>query len=816
MRYSPFGISTVVLVIFGLYPGMISGSSFASSAPVITTVFPQGLTAGKSTEVEILGTGLEAVDSLISDIPGFVADRIGDHKFRIEVPKTTRPGYYDLSAFGRSGISAPVPFVVGRLESVVELSESAGRQLRIPLDVSIDGRILVSGEIDRFAFEIPKGQRVVFECIADRIDSKLRAVLSLHDESGRRIAVNRGYFGVDPRIEWTATESGRFELRIHDLTYGGGQGFVYRIDVITGDQPLFALPCQIPVGKDSKIDVFGRFSNSDASRESEAHGDSKLDRVAIEISRDLAQTNSSVPMRRSISQSVIDFTNVELPGTNRPFPIGVGDIEARVIADSNGSPSKAVEIECPGDVCGSFATGSNQRWFALNARQGESFWFEIYSERLGTPTDLQLGIYDSAGESELTSFSDVHDLPESTLPTGHSDPEGRWTAPKDGRFLIALRETKNGLDPDPRKVYLLSVRRDVPDFRVIAIPSAGSINIESGGRTAIELIALRKRGFSGPIRVFPERLPAGMSCPEIWIGPNTDRAILTVSGDSSLSGRLHELDLVSEANGVGRHAVPTATSSLGSGPVIRGRLVSKSFVAVTGKAALRVEADSKRPFAHPLYGTMVPSHSLGGFVDVAVRIDRRDPSFESPVRLRLDGLPPQLGGSSVELRPGTNEGWLSLALPSTLAPGPYSFVVRAETTVTGSDPSKPDAVVAFSEPLTIEVRPAAFRVEIDPFTVRKVKRGENFKIRYTVRRQNGFIGKVHTELAIPGVVTNVPGVRGRGETFVGQTEEGSINVVIDPNAPLGRVQFARLLTVGVVEDEAIHQGAEFLELEIVE
>jgi hypothetical protein len=74
---------------------------------------------------------------------------------------------------------------------------------------------------------------------------------------------------------------------------------------------------------------------------------------------------------------------------------------------------------------------------------------------------------------------------------------------------------------------------------------------------------------------------------------------------------------------------------------------------------------------------------------------------------------------------------------------------------------------------------------------------------------------MHTELAMPGKVTDVTGIRGRGETFVGQTDKGSLQVVINDDAPLGRVPFLRLLTIGVVEDQAIYQGGFFLDLEIV-
>jgi hypothetical protein len=69
---------------------------------------------------------------------------------------------------------------------------------------------------------------------------------------------------------------------------------------------------------------------------------------------------------------------------------------------------------------------------------------------------------------------------------------------------------------------------------------------------------------------------------------------------------------------------------------------------------------------------------------------------------------------------------------------------------------------------------------------------------------------------MPGLITDVTGLRGRGETFVGQTSKGSIQIIVNDDAPLGKLQFLRLLTVGVMEDEPSYQGSSFLHLEIVE
>jgi hypothetical protein len=238
-------------------------------------------------------------------------------------------------------------------------------------------------------------------------------------------------------------------------------------------------------------------------------------------------------------------------------------------------------------------------------------------------------------------------------------------------------------------------------------------------------------------------------------------------------------------------------------------------LAVTGEAALRITADGHEAIDHHLYGTLAPRHSPGGILDVAVRVERRDANHRAPVKLIGVGVPELISNQTAIVPTGEQKGYLSFYLPPTLPVGMYSLAIRAETTIATAD-NKTQTVVVDSNPVTFEARPPAFVLEVDPFAPRRVKRGEVIQLAYAAHRRNGFIGKMHTELASPGRVTNVVGLRARGETFVGQTDKGSLQVIVNEDAPLGRHRFLRLFTVGVLEDEPIFQGASFLDLEIVD
>ena len=144
-------------------------------------------------------------------------------------------------------------------------------------------------------------------------------------------------------------------------------------------------------------------------------------------------------------------------------------------------------------------------------------------------------------------------------------------------------------------------------------------------------------------------------------------------------------------------------------------------------------------------------------------------------------------------------------------------MIQATTTVPVNDKEEETKTVTVcSNPVVFQVFSPAFRVDVDPYAPRQIRRGETLQINYTVRRINGFIGKIHTELATPDIVTDVVGLRGRGVTFVGQTENGNVQIIANDGAPLGRPPFLRLYAVGIREDEVEFHGSRFVDLEVIE
>ena len=842
--------SSRVISLSALLVLLITSPATAQMAPVLNTVFIGGGQIGTAFDISVAGSHLESVQALQSNLPGFGCELLAPHRFRVTVPSTTMPGQYDVWAVGENGLSSPRTFLVGRHPELLEVepNDAESAAMSVPLDTVVNGQLDKPADVDCFRIQATMGQRVIIECSAERIDSRLRSVLEVFDDHGRRIAVNRGYVGIDPLIDFVAPADGSYVVRVQDLISSGGPELYYRLEFDTQPRVVFSRPAVIQRGQATRVTLFGwNLPTAKATVEAaavsgeksgpQAELDSNLrshhttdrfeqiefEQIEVEIPASLAQPSTQLPIRLQPSQVVTAANSFAyyLAGSHAPVMIGLSDIAISLDQSDNHSPESAQAVSVPCELSGQLVDASEQDWFAIDVQRGEVLHMEAFGQRISSLVDLQISVYDSEQQSLLAQFSDQQENLGDEFSTSHLDPAGRWVCPRDGLYLVAVRNLNRGVQKDLRRIYQVSIRREEADFQVVAIPATDgvqSLNVPQGGRQIVKLIAVRQRAYNGAIRVSARDLPGGIECPDVWFGPGVNQATMVISADPACQKLIGHLNL--EATGDAEHN--TLQHDVQFGTIVRagtpngwGRLVSALPFAVAGSAPLRISANAHEPLEHQLYGTLAAKHFQGSAVDVALEIERRDASHQADVKMFAEGLPDQIRNQIAIIPAGQKKGYVTFELPLTLPAGHYSFVIRAETTVPTAD-GKTENVVAHSLPVVIDVQPAAFDVEVDPFAVTKARRGDTIQIAYSSQRRNGFIGKMHTEIAAPGVVTDVPGLLGRGETFTGQTETGSLQIVVNQDAPLGPQRFLRLFTVGVVEDEPLYFGSDFLSLEIVE
>jgi len=839
---------TTMALLLSLTHGAYSVAESAN--PVLNTVFPAGGQAGSRVEVQLTGSEITPITTLTSSAPGITFQKLDKQRIRITIPATTAPGLYDVRSWSPAGLSSARTFAVGRRPECLEQEAESGTQQPLPLNTVVNGRISKGGQIDTYRFQARRGQRVVIECWAERIDSRLRSVLEVYDDNGRRLAVNRGFVGRDPLLDFSAPRDGVYHIRVFDLIYSGSDDHVYRLVIDTGPRIAFCIPAVIQRGQTQRVSLYGwnlhqppssaPISTADsAGSESSAErpaassnatqtdsSKSRFDRLEVDIRPPGRDGSPRTALRLRPSQISLDGFAYQHPEAQSPLHIGLTDVPVYQDRADNHAASRAQPIDFPCEISGRLAEPGERDWFAVNVRRGEVLWIEVFGDRIDAPLDPDVTLLDAAGTRELAHFhDDVRNLGGKRFPSRHLDPSGRWVAPADGRYLILVRSLTGSLEHEPRRLYRLSVRREEPAFDLCVVPrrdAPSALNVQQGGRAILDVLAFRRRGLTGSIRVTAEDLPQGIECPDVWLGPGVNTAPLVITASKTAAAYNGELRLVG-------HATAAATTASGAvevqaATVVRdglpngwSRITDNVPLAVSGQSPVRIIADGHETRKHHLYGEMQVRHSPGGILDVAVQIERRSED-RAPVRLFGVNLPPLIRNCTTTIPAERDKGYISFHLPPTLPIGRYTIAVRAETTISvtpDAEPSKrkTQGVTLFSNPVTFDVSPPAFVVEIDAEAPREVQRGKRVQIKYTARRINGFINKIHTELAAPDEVL---GLRGRGVTFVGQTESGTIQIVANADARLGRQQFLRLYAVGVVEDQPVYHGSCFLNLSVVE
>src|SRR5690606_38257519 len=127
----------------------------------------------------------------------------------------------------------------------------------VGLNVIVNGRADARSDVDYFTLPVEKGQTAVVDCFAERIDSRMTPVLTLFTPTGHREAIEPGYSGKDPRHSFTASMSGTYMVRVHDLTYDGSGEYFYRLSISTRPTVASAFPPVVSIQQPGDMTVTG-------------------------------------------------------------------------------------------------------------------------------------------------------------------------------------------------------------------------------------------------------------------------------------------------------------------------------------------------------------------------------------------------------------------------------------------------------------------------------------------------------------------------------------------------------------------------------
>jgi hypothetical protein len=669
-------------------------------------LFPLGGRAGESVVVEVQGKDLDELTTLHVDRPGFKVERLKNNQFRLTIPADASPGTVEVRAVGRFGLSGGRLFAVQKgLAEVLEKepNNTAEQAQKVPLDCAINGTSDGDGD-DYFRFTAKKGQRVVIDCLALRLDSTLRAALVLSDSKGKVLARGRPYHQrTDPLVDFVAPADGDYLVQLHDTTYAGG--LPYRLVISTRPHIENAFPAAVEPGKSATLTVLGRNLPGGKPYPGGKVLDRELDMLRIDVTMPKQPLDrlrfAFHPSSPAAAMRGVQLWPKGLEDALNPVTLVAARAPVTLEKEPNDTADRAQLITLPTTLCGRFDRPGDADWYRFSAKAGEQVHVDLLCERLDLPGDPYVLIQDDKG-NELTQLDD-HGINFNALAQYNRDPVGTFTAPATGtyRLLVQDRYRQGG----PRHGYVVHLGKLQPDFFPVAVhpsnPDPTCPLVRAGGSAHLD-VCLNRRNLPGGVVIEAKGLPTGVSCPPVHVSPQTEVGTVVFTAAPDAKSWEGSIRLEATATALGRKITR---------PVVavqrRWHIANVSTSRLCREVCLAV-----RPGAP--YGLRLPATATvaaGGSVEVKVRL-RRAGDFKGKVQLGGLELPPGFGLAAALVPAGKDEATAKLTVAGNVPPGSYTVVLRGDAQVPYSrDPkaaSKPNVRVADpSTPLTLTVTAAA-------------------------------------------------------------------------------------------------------------
>lgn len=380
--------------------------------------------------------------------------------------------------------------------------------------------------------------------------------------------------------------------------------------------------------------------------------------------------------------------------------------------EPNDSPGKAQALTLPAQILGRFARANDRDWYTFTAKKDEQLWIEVTSQRLGLPTDPSLLVQfaqlddkgkpavDEKGKPVIQDVAQGDDQPRPGIdPNNEMDPRRRivsddpallFTAPQDGVYRLLVKDLYGSTQGHPSFVYLLTVRPARPDFSLVALLPRlnadqaavypGGAVLRKNGSIPVEVIAFRREGFDGAIRVSADDLPAGVTAPAAMIAPWSDTTTLTLSAAADAAPTLAAVNVVGQATINGAEVTRAARALEVVSKPAEGN--NKPPTRVVGQLALAVRDDVPAAPASVVAGTPGTPIRMarGGKISVPVKVARAA-DFAGALTLTPVGLAPQMTAQPLAVEAGATDKTLDIELTAEAPSGPFTFVLQGDPVV---------------------------------------------------------------------------------------------------------------------------------------
>ncbi len=328
--------------------------------------------------------------------------------------------------------------------------------------------------------------------------------------------------------------------------FAAGADHYYRLTLHTGPHVDFVLPASGLPNTTAAYTVYGR--NLAGGQPSTVKGDDGrvLEQLAVQIALPADATQIDPADQLPPDEAGVDGIKWSLTtpaGVSNPVTIYFASAPTALEVEPNNTADKAQKLTAPVEVTGQFQSKGDLDLYEYDANPGDVYWIEVFGQRSGSSADPVLIVdqvgKDDKGVEKLTRVTALDDTPTNIsqavgptlFNTATDDPDVRFAAGAAATYRITLRDRYFESQGDPKRVYRLSIRKETPDFRLVALPTVPTVDpnqlagmwdlgVRKGDNAHLVVMAFRRDGYNGVIDLTVEGLPAGVTCPGASIGPN--------------------------------------------------------------------------------------------------------------------------------------------------------------------------------------------------------------------------------------------------------------------------------------------------------
>lgn len=711
-----------------------------ASSPELAVILPRGAQRGTEATFVFNGARLGDAKEVLFYSPGFkvtMLQAVTDNQVKVttRIAPNCQLGEHAVRLRTATGVSELRTLYVGALPCMDEKepNNDFGAPQKIPLNVTIHG-VVDSEDVDYFAFQAKKGQRVTAEIEGMRLGTTLfDPYVAILDAKRFELAAcdDAPLLGQDATVSVIIPADGTYVVQVRDSAYGGNGSCYYRLHVGTFPRPTAVIPAGGKPGEELEV----RFQ-----------GD-----AAGEIRQRVKLPLTSAGKFGLFAQDAGGIAP-------SPVPFRLSDLVNVIEKEPNDTPQQATPVQLPAALNGVIDKPGDVDCYRFKAKKGQTYDIHCYARRLGSPLDSVMTISVMGGG--VVAANDDAVGPDSYL---------RFAVPEDKEYVVSVTDHLH--QGGPTYFYRVELTPVTP-LSTVSIPRVVQFSQERqafavprGNRFAA-LVTVARADFGGDLTLSAEGLPPGlsMSCESMPAYLDTIPVVLEAAPEAPLGGGLAAL----KARPIDP-AQKVASAFLQAVELVYGPPNVSLFWAYAADRAAVVVTEAA-PFTVRIVEPKVPLVQNGSMLLKVVA--ERKPGFKGPITVVNVFNPPGVGSATVAtIADGQNETLIPFNAAAGAPVRKWKIAVNATATV-GNGP------VWVASPLaTLEVAPP-----FATFTMERAaaEQGKSADLFCKVQQSTPFQGKAKVKLlGLPNQVA-APDME-----ISRDTKEFALKVTVGPGAPPG-------------------------------